>query len=467
MAVMNDNGKSRETFGSRFAVIMAMAGSAIGLGNIWRFPYMLGENGGAAFIIVYLVCTVLLSVPVFLSEAVIGRKTHLGTFGAMRGLAPHSGWKWLGLLTVVTPFIILSYYSVVGGWSIEYLAKSFLPGFTDASPGASSAFFERFTTSVWGPLACHTLFLLCCAVILLGGVKKGIERFSNVTMPLLFVLIVAIAIYSIALPGASEGVKYLLKPDFSKINGASVAAAMGQSFFSLSLGVGAILTYSSYIEEDENLMASAAGTVTADLLFAILAGFAIMPAVFAAGIEPGAGPGLLFDTLPYIFAKMGLSTPVLSHVVSVLFFLAILVAALSSAVSLFEVEVSFLIEERGLRRGTAIALVFTSCWAVGALCSLSFGPLAGLRIAGKSIFGFLDMISSDYLMALGGLLFAVFVGWKLPRQTVYGQLAEASGTPSSRGRRVTAKLFPPVYFLIKWAAPVLIVIVFITNLLYK
>lgn len=449
----------RENFGSRAAVIMAFAGSAIGLGNIWRFPYMVGEYGGAAFILIYIICSFILSLPILFSESVIGRKTHLSTFGAMNALAPRSKWKWLGLLTVITPLIILSYYSVVGGWAIEYLVKSATFSFTTDKAEAVTGMFGEFASSVWGPIICLFIFLSLTALIVFLGVKKGIEKFSNVSIPILFVLIVAIAIYSITLPGAGEGVKYLVKPDFSKLTPDAFSAALGQSFFSLSLGVGTMLTYSSYVNKDENLMASGAGTAVSDLLFAMLAGFAIMPAVFAAGITPSAEPGLVFETLPYIFAKMGAGGQVVSCMVAILFFLTILVAALTSSISILEVGVAYLVEEKGVSRHNASIILFFATFAVGVLCSLSFGPLADVKILGEGIFNFCDKLCSNYLMTIGALLFSVFVGWKMDKKSVRDELTNG-GT-----LKVNNMLFPTVYFLIKYIAPVTIAVIFITGLI--
>ena len=449
----------REHFGGRLAAILAMAGSAIGLGNIWRFPYMVGPTGGAAFIIIYLVACVLLSLPIFLAEAIIGHRTHAGTFGAMEQLAPGTRWKWLGLLTVLTPLIILSYYSVVGGWSIGYLWQSVTTGFHLDGIGAASSAYNTFISAPWRPLLFHTLFLLGCAVIVSAGVKSGIENFNKVTMPLLFVLIVAIMVYAITLPGAAPGVRYLLKPDFSKITPSAVAAAMGQSFFSLSLGAGTILTYASYIRKDENILATGLGTVGFDLLFALIAGFAIMPAVFAAGIEPGAGPGLIFETLPYIFAKMGAAVPWLSAVVAVLFFVTIVCAAFTSAISMYEVGVAYLVEQRGLSRHKATVLIFIGCWILGALCSLSYGPLAGTKIFGLSIFGFCDLLTSNFLMTFGGLLFVLFVGWKMDKSMVRDEFT-VGGTS-----RLNGAIFDAFWFLLRYVAPVAIVVIFITNFL--
>lgn len=448
----------RENFGSRAAVIMALAGSAIGLGNIWRFPYIVGEYGGAAFILIYIVCSFVLSLPILFSEAVIGRRTHLGTFGAMNALAPHSKWKWLGLLTVITPLIILSYYSVVGGWAIEYLVRSATFSFTPDKAEAVTGMFGEFVSSVRGPVVCLFIFLFLTALIVFLGVKRGIEKFSNISIPILFVLIVAIAIYSVNLPGAGEGVRYLVKPDFSKLTPDAFLAALGQSFFSLSLGVGTMLTYSSYVSEKENLIASGAGTAVSDLLFAILAGFAIMPAVFSAGIAPSSGPGLVFETLPYIFAKMGGGGQVLSCVVAILFFLTIVVAALTSSVSILEVGVAYLVEEKKVPRHKATVVLFFATFAIGVLCSLSFGPLSDVRILGESIFNFCDKLCSNYLMTAGALLFSVFVGWRMDKASVRDEL-------TNRGTiKANSKVFPVVYFLIKYAAPISIAVIFITGL---
>ena len=449
----------REHFGGRSAAILALAGSAIGLGNIWRFPYMVGQMGGAAFIVIYLLCCLLLSLPIFLAEAIIGHRTHAGTFGAMEQLAPGTKWKWLGLLTVISPLIILSYYSVVGGWSVGYLWQAVTSGFHASDIGAVSSAFGRFVAEPWVPLLCHTLFLLGCAGIVSAGVKSGIERFNKITMPLLFVLIVVIMFYSLSLPGARAGADYLLKPDFSKITPSAVAAAMGQSFFSLSLGVGTILTYASYIRRDENILVTGLGTVGFDLLFALIAGFAIMPAVFAAGIEPGAGPGLVFETLPYIFAKMGAAVPWVSAVVAVLFFVTIVFAAFTSAISMYEVGVAYLVEQRGLSRHKATVLIFLGCWILGALCSLSFGPLAEVQLFGLSIFSFCDMLTSNFLMTFGGLLFVLFVGWKMDRATV------RSAFTSGGTARFNCAVFDIFWFLLRYIAPVAIVVIFLTNFL--
>lgn len=433
--------EGRDMFGSRLSAVLAMAGSAIGLGNIWRFPYMVGQYGGAAFIVLYLVFALLLSMPIFLSESIIGRTAHKGTFGAMRALAPGSKWHYVGFITVISPIVLISYYSVVGGWSLHYFTESLIHGFSMEKSGL----FQAFTSNGTGPVVCHSLFLLLCIYIVSVGVKDGIERFNKYVMPVLFVLMVVIMTYSLSLTGSMNGVRYLLEPDFGKLNATAVAAAMGQSFFSLSLGVGTILTYSSYLHSKENILSSGIGTAAFDLLFALIAGFAVMPAVFAAGIEPGAGPGLVFDTIPYIFAKMGQDMPLVSRMVSILFFLSLLVAAVTSAISMLEVGVAFLVEEKGMGRRKACAVIFGITWIVGVLCAV-----------GPAVFNTLDHLVSDYLMAFGGLLFTLFVGWKMKKETVRKDFTNGG----SRNNRI----FGVVYFLIKYVAPIGIAAIFITNL---
>ena len=447
----------REHFGSRFAVIAAMAGSAVGLGNIWRFPYILGENGGAAFILVYIAASLILVLPIFYAESIIGRRARSDTYGAMKKLAPGTHWHWVGLLTVISPLLLLSYYSVVGGWSVEYLFKSLSFSFTDVPAEEIPGFFGHFISSPWQPVLTHTAFMAMVTGIVLGGVKKGIEKFSKVAMPLLFVLILVIMVYSLTLPGAFKGVEYLVKPDFSRLTADACAAALGQAFFSLSLGVGTILTYSSYVKKEENLLVSGLGTAVSDLLFALIAAFAVMPAVFAAGIQPGGGPGLVFETLPFIFHKMGEGMPVVTTLISAVFFVAILAAALTSAISMLEVGVTFLADEKGMPRRRATLLLAFLCWAVGILCSLSFGPLADVKVLGLSFFDFLDGLCSDWLLPLGGLVFTLFVGWKMSKADVRDEF--------TNGGTVNRRLFDVVYFLMRFVAPVGILVVFATNLL--
>ena len=439
-----------------------MAGSAIGLGNIWRFPYMVGQNGGAAFIIVYLLAAIFLCVPIFLSESIIGKRAQLSTVGAFDKLAPGTPWKWIGLFTFFAPVILVSYYSVVGGWSIAYQVRalSFAVSDTAMTQAEHTARFGSFISSTWIPIVWHTVFIGVTALIVKFGIRKGVEQFTKATTPLLFVLIVAIMCYSLTLPGAKAGVDYLLKPDFSKLSGSAMLSAMGQAFFSLSLGVGCILTYASYMKRGENLLATGVGTAAFDLAFALLAGFAIMPAVFAAGIEPGAGPGLIFETLPFIFSSMGQAHPVISHVISILFFTTIVFAALTSSVSMLETCVAFLVDEKKVPRRRATLILFVCCWAIGVLCSLSFGPLKDFHLLGNTIFNFCDKLISNFVMTLGSLLFVLFVGWRMKKADVYDEF-------TCGGRLRTGKLFKPIYFMIRWVAPIAIVVIFLSNLIIK
>ena len=444
----------RDSFGSRFGALVAMAGSAVGLGNLWRFPYLVGENGGAAFIIGYIALVFLICLPIFISEFIVGRRSQENAFAAFRDLSGGSAWRWVGLFTIIVPLIVLSYYCVIGGWSIEYLLKSLTFSFSGESQGTLSSMFSGFVTSTWGPLAAHTGFLLATTLIVVVGIKDGIEKFSKVMMPLLFVMVLAIAVYSITLPGAKAGIEYLFYPDFSKLTGASVAAALGQAFFSLSLGFGTIMTYASYVSRKENIMFQSAATAVSDLMFALIAGTAIMPAVFAFGIDPQAGPGLIFETLPFVFGQMPAG-----GVIAILFFVALLVAALTSSISMLEVAVAYLVEEKKFSRLGACACLFALCWVIGAVCSLSFGPLSHLRIAGGNIFDFFDSMSSNVLMTLGSLFTVVFVGWRLKKTDVYDEFTNG-GT-----LKKNAVFFKILWPVIRFVAPLAVLIIFLSNIL--
>ena len=450
--------KKREGFGSRTAVIFAMAGSAIGLGNIWRFPYMVGEHGGAVFVLIYVLATILFSMPIFVAEVVIGRRSQSNARDAFAKLAPgRPFWKALGFLPVIIPTLIASYYSVIGGWSLEYFFKACSLDFIRTAPDAASGLFSGFVSQPWAPVLLHLMFFLISAVVVAMGVKAGIEKFSKFILPVLFILIVVIAVYSLSLPGSSEGVKYLFKPDFSEFTPTTFAYALGQSFYSLSLGMGIIITYGSYVSKKENILVSSAGTAISDLLFALLAGLAIMPAVFAAGIEPGAGPGLIFQSIPYIFCKMGTDLPVVSSIAAILFFFTIIVAAMTSLISLIEVGTLYLVEKHKMKRIKAVALVFLVCGVAGTLCSLSFGPLSGLQIAKMGIFDIFDWTCSNVLLLIMAFLSVVFVGFVMKKEDVRDEFTNG-GT-----KRRNAPFFNTVYFLIKWVAPIAVLLIFFTN----
>lgn len=449
--------KNRETFGGRFAVVMTMAGSAIGLGNIWRFPYMVGEGGGAAFILLYLIFSLLFSLPVFMVESIIGRRSGANCLGATKTLGGGGIWNALGYMSVITPLIIVSYYSVVGGWSIEFFIQALGLKFTGSDPSQVVSIFGNFTNSIMGPSICFTAFLAITCLVVLGGVKKGIEKFSKICMPLLFVIVLLIMIFSLTLPGSREGVEYLLKPDFSKLDFSCYASAMGQSFFSLSLGMGIIITYSSYISKKENLLASGSLTALFDTGFALIAGFAIMPAVFIADIEPSAGPKLIFESLPYIFAQMSTNMPIISSAVAILFFLSIIISAMTSSISLIEVGVAYLVEEKSFKRGSATAIVFTGTWILGLLCSLSLGPAKNLLVMDKPLFDFLDMFTSNILLLIGSFMAVLLVGWKMSKDQVREEFTNG-GT-----LKVNCAIFDILYFLIRYITPIALIFIFITN----
>lgn len=451
---------SRETFRNRTGVLMAMAGSAIGLGNIWRFPYMLGQNGGAAFILIYILMLLVLCLPVMISEYLLGRRGNSNPFRCFDTLAPGTKWRWIGFMAVLSSACILSFYCVVGGWSVRYLVESVnIPAF--AAQGDWTAFFSSFTGNAWLPLAYTLAFLGLTGLIIALGVRNGIERMSKIMITVLFVIIVLVVIRSLSLPGSIEGVKYMFVPDFSKVTSETVIAAMGQAFFSLSIGCGTILTYASYVSRSENIALTSVGVAFFDTLFAVVAGLAILPAVYAIasmnGTVPdaGAGPGLVFITLPGVFQSMPLG-----GVAAILFFLALLLAALTSSISLLEVIVSFIIEELHKSRTKAVIMGFILCGTVGILCTLSFGPLEGVRLFSLGIFDFFDYITSNIMLPLGGLLLAVFAGWRLKRANFLDELTNGGAISLPRWVCLT------IYYLVKFVAPLGILLILLNGLFF-
>ena len=392
--------QKRENFGSRFAVIMAMAGSAIGLGNIWRFPYMVGEGGGAAFIIIYLISTLILSMPIFFSESIIGRCAQSGTIGAMEQLAPGSKWKWLGYVTIISPLILVSYYSVVGGWSFEFMLKAFALDFNGSSPEGVKQMFGNFISRDWAPLICHTIFIGLTCLIVLAGVRKGIEAFSKLTMPVLFILIVLIMFYSVSLPGSAEGLQYMLKPDFSKIDGRCITSAMGQSFFSLSLAGNGTIIYGSYLSDKEDTVSSAVTVAVFDTCAAMLAALVIIPAMATTGaILSESGPGLMFISLPYLFKSMPGGS-----IVMAVFFVAVLFAGLTSLVNLFEAPIAALQDQLRFSRLKAVVIIA----AIGIVVSVCIQGIVS---------PWMDFVSI-YVCPLGAALAGIMFAWVWGRQAV-------------------------------------------------
>lgn len=443
----------RDGFGSRFGVLVAVAGSAIGLGNLWRFPYLVGNNGGAAFIVVYITLAIVLCLPIMISEFIIGRRTQSNAIGAIKKLAPKSGWLSIGVISVATAFMISCFYSVVGGWTLEYIVKSFSSGFLVNDSGALTKTFSSFTTSSVRPAVMMLIYLAINAFIVSAGIKNGIEKYAKILMPALFVLIIILAIRSLTLPGAQAGLSFLFNPDFSKLTAGSVLAALGQAFFSLSVGMGCIITYGSYVDKKENLMNISLTTAIADTTFAILAGLAIIPAVFAFGISPGEGPGLVFITLPQIFAQMPFG-----HVISFAFFVILLVAAITSSISLLEVVVAYFVEELKMSRRVATLITFSVIGLFGVLCSLSLGELKEMTLFGKNMFDLFDYTTSNIMLPVGGLLIVLFVGWKIRREDVRDELFNGGVIPFKK------TLFNWIIIGIKFLAPIAIAFILLNGI---
>ncbi len=405
---MSQSGSSnRGSFSSAFGVIAAAAGSAVGLGNIWKFPYITGKYGGAAFMFVYLGFILAIGLPVMIAELVIGRKAKRNAFGAFRKLAPKTPWFVTGFLGVGAAYLILSFYGVVAGWAMDYVAESFTGTFANMNPDQISDHFNHFSSESVRPILWQLGFMLLTAIIVLMGVQKGIERFSKVLMPLLVVLLVVLVVRSLTLPGAMKGVEFFLYPDFSKLTWEGVLNALGHAFFSLSLGMGTLITYGSYIDKKNNLAKTAFQVTLADTVIAILAGLAILPAVFAFNLEPGAGPGLVFKTLPNVFLQMPGGT-----IFAVMFFVLLTIAALTSSISILEVVVAFLSEELKIGRVVATIMAGVSIAFVGAFCSLSLGVYNDDVFLGLNFFDTLDFFASNIFLPFGGALIALFIAWK-------------------------------------------------------
>ncbi|MDY0256377.1 sodium-dependent transporter [Gudongella oleilytica] len=433
----------RENWGSRIGFIMAAAGSAVGLGNIWRFPYLAGENGGGAFIVIYLMFVVFIGFSIMLAEFTVGRKTGLAAVGAYKKI--NRSFTFAGVLGVLSAFFIMGFYPVVGGWATAYILKSFTGLLSD--PAAIGDMFGAFIGNPVEPLIWMAIFLAINIVIVAKGISGGIEKAGKILMPTLFVLLILIAIRSVTLPGAGAGLDFLFKPDWSVVNGGTFLAALGQAFFSLSLGMGCMITYGSYLSKSENLPSSALTVSLMDTSVALLAGVAIFPALFAFGMEPAAGPGLVFVVVPQIFAQMGGLGPIFSAI----FFIALMVAALTSSVSLLEVVVAYLMDERGWARKKSVYLSGAIMVVTGILSSLSLGVMSGFTLFGVGAFDFFDILTDKIFLAIGGLILAVFVGWFMDKNELKEEM--------TNGGAIKFGLFEFWYALVKFVIPIAIAIV--------
>lgn len=445
----------RVSFGSKIGAILVAAGSAVGLGNIWRFPYEAGNHGGAAFILVYLACVFIMGMPIMIAEFTVGRRAKASTGRAFGLLANNGKWNCIGMLGVLAGLLILGYYSVVAGWTLEYIVSSVTNGFADKKPEDFVVAFQEFSQDPFRPIVWLLAFLLFTHYIVIKGVKDGIEKSSKIMMPVLFILIVVLAICSMTLPNANKGLEFLLKPDFSKVNADVFLGAMGQAFFSLSLGMGCLSTYASYFGSDTRLGKTALSVGVIDTFVAILAGLIIFPAAFSVGIQPDAGPSLIFITLPNVFQQAFGSVPFMAMVFSLLFYVLLALAALTSTISLHEVVTAYLNERFNISRGRAATLVTGFCIVTGILSSLSLG-IWDAKFFNLGFFDLLDFVTAKLMLPLGGLLVCLFVGWYLKRSVSYEEL-------TNYGLQKAA-YFPVYMFILRYFAPIAITLIFVNEL---
>ncbi|MBN1239728.1 MAG: sodium-dependent transporter [Gammaproteobacteria bacterium] len=432
---------------SRLGFILAVAGSAVGLGNIWRFPYVAGENGGGAFVLVYLVCVFFIGLPIMMAEVLIGRRGRRNPVATMRLLGEEEAgvtyWRWVGVVGVATGFLILSFYSVIAGWTIAYIFEGGAGEFTGAGPDRIN---EIFSSLVSTPLLTgfwHTLFMLATVMVVVRGVEHGLERAVRVLVPALVALMLVLLGYSMVAGNFADGLRFLFEPRFDDLTGGSVLEALGQAFFTLSVGMGAVMAYGAYLPEKESIAKTTAAVVIADTCIAMLAALVIFPIVFANGMDPASGPGLVFQSLPLAFGQMPGGA-----VIAVLFFLLLTFAAWTSAISLMEPAVAYFMETRGWTRGRAATVVGGTIWALGFLTVLSFGPWSSLTFLRGTIFDNIDYLSNNVLLPLGGLAIVVFAGWIMAVNSTADELDPAAG----RGYRLWR-------FSARYVAPVAVVLV--------
>ena len=442
----------RANFGSKLGIILATAGSSVGLGNVWRFPYMAGEHGGAAFILLYIGCVLILGIPCMVSEFIIGRHAASNTARAYRSLSQGTPWMLVGYLGVLTGFLITGYYAVVSGWCFQYVYASLL-GHLNGSPEFFTSYFDAFEKDPFKPVFWTVIFLLVTHFVIVRGVRGGIEKASKLLMPILFILLLVLVVSSCMLPDAVKGVNFLFKPDFSEVNADVFLGALGQAFYSLSIGMGCLCTYASYFNRQTNLMKSAVQISVIDSVVAVLAGLMIFPAAFSVGISPDSGPSLVFITLPNVFTRAFAGMPFLGYIVALGFYALLALAALTSLISLHEVSTAFVQEELRTTRKRAATLITVVCSVIGAVCSLSLGKWNFVQVFGKSLFDFLDFFTGQIMLPVGGFLTCLFVGWYLPHKIVRDEFTNYG---TLRGR-----LFHTYLFCMKYVCPVCILLIFL------
>ena len=443
--------QSDRSFATKFGAVLATAGSAVGLGNVWRFPYMTGQDGGAAFILVYIVCVLMLGIPGMISEFIIGRHAGSNAARAYRRLAAGKAWMAVGVMGVLTSMIILGFYAVVAGWCLQYLYAA-IAGQLSGDAAYVARYFDDFTHNPVMPAFWAVAFIGLTHFVVVHGIRSGIEKVSNLLMPTLFVLLLVLVGASCMLPGAWKGVDFLLNPDFSKVSGSVFLDALGQAFFSLSLGTACLCTYASYFSRSANLTKSACQIAFIDMIVAILAGLMIFPAAFSVGISPDSGPSLIFITLPNVFREAFAAVPAVGYVIAVLFYLLLALAALTSTISMHEIGTAFFHEELHCSRRTGAAIETAACCIIGILCAMSCGA-CDIQVFGRSLLDFCDFLTAQILMPVGAFMTSLLVGWFVPQRIVRSEF-------SNRGT-LASRLYGAWIFAVRLVCPTCIVAIFL------
>lgn len=450
--------KNKNVFTSKLGAILAAAGSAVGLGNVWRFPTETGTNGGGAFILIYVLFMLLLGVPIMVTEFAIGRhggKDVSHAFVKMSG--GKKGWRWMGLIPMVSGFLVLSYYAVVAGWTLYYAYEALIDGFSGKSPEDFTNDFGAFSSDPFQPvLWMGIIIVLTCGIVALG-VQKGIERGAKIMMPMLFVFILVLVGCSLTLPNASKGLTFLFQPDSSKVNSSVILSAMGQAFFSLSVGLGCLCTYACYFRKDVDLMKDGLHVASIDTLVALFSGLIIFPAVYSIpGLQPDAGPSLVFITLPNVFQQVFGGMTWLAYLFSLIFYLLLVMAALTSSISMLEMSTAYFNKNLHLSRPLATVIVSVVCLVLGTFCSLSFGDWKDVQIFGMGFFDLFDFLVVKFIMPIGGMLMCIFLGWVVNEKVLRDELTN-HGT-------IKSPLYPAFRFIIRYFAPICIFLIFVNEL---
>lgn len=438
--------KVRESWGSRLGFILAVAGSAVGLANIWRFPYVVGSNGGAAFIVVYLLFLAIIGLPVFLSEIVIGRATHTSPSGAFAKLGGSSSWSWAGKMTIATGFIVSAFYSAIAGWIVGYLFEAVMGHVThfETTEAAAQYYVHLMSRPLWG-LSFHGLFMIACTFVLFFGIKRGIERGTKIMMPLLFFTLVLLVGAGLMMPEAERGLRFLLEPDWNALTPTALITALGQAFFTLSLGQGTMVTYGSYLRKDVNILRTSIPIIAMDLFVSLLSAVAVFTIVFSAGMAPNAGPSLLFQTLPWVFSQLPGG-----YLLAISFFLLVTLAAITSEISALQPTITYLRDEWGWKRSTAVLTTCGASFLLGLPCAMS------LTLYGKCILGVMEWLASSIFIPLGGFAAVIVCGW------VWG--ADRTIAELESNEKLSPWISVYLRVSLRYTAPILIVIVFLKSI---